>query len=93
MRVSDPAAAGGDVRITHVFDAPREVVFAAWTTPEQVARWWAPEGFETPPGRFPYRSEIVEFSEPELIVLRVEPIAEAGWSDAMANLERLFAAP
>jgi uncharacterized protein YndB with AHSA1/START domain len=47
--VSDQAPSRGDVRITHVFDAPREAVFAAWTDPEQVARWWAPDGFEIPP--------------------------------------------
>jgi uncharacterized protein YndB with AHSA1/START domain len=37
------------VHITHVFDAPREAVFAAWTDPEQLASWWAPDGFEIPP--------------------------------------------
>jgi len=26
------------------FDAPRSVVFKAWTTPEHVARWWDPSG-------------------------------------------------
>jgi hypothetical protein len=30
------------------------------------------------PGRFPYRSEIVEISRPELIVLNAEAIPEAG---------------
>ena len=34
--------------VSHVFDAPRDVVMAAWIDPEQVARWWAPEGFEIP---------------------------------------------
>jgi uncharacterized protein YndB with AHSA1/START domain len=36
------------VEITKVFDAPRELVFAAWTQPEHFARWWGPEGFTTP---------------------------------------------
>ena len=36
------------VLITHVFDAPRESVWAAWTDPDQVARWFGPEGFEVP---------------------------------------------
>jgi uncharacterized protein YndB with AHSA1/START domain len=31
-----------------VFDAPREVVFAAWTDPKQVAQWWGPTGFTAP---------------------------------------------
>jgi uncharacterized protein YndB with AHSA1/START domain len=37
-----------ELRITHVFDATREQVFDAWTDPDQVARWWAPDGFEIP---------------------------------------------
>ncbi|MBV9329549.1 MAG: SRPBCC domain-containing protein [Chloroflexi bacterium] len=28
-----------------VFDAPRELVFDMWTTPEHVALWWGPDGF------------------------------------------------
>lgn len=46
--MTDPASAQTEVLVTHVFDAPREAVFAAWTDPDQVARWWAPEGFEVP---------------------------------------------
>jgi uncharacterized protein YndB with AHSA1/START domain len=30
--------------MTRTFDAPREDVFEAWTTPEQVALWWDPTG-------------------------------------------------
>jgi uncharacterized protein YndB with AHSA1/START domain len=33
--------------ITRVLDAPRELVFAAWTDPAQAARWWGPRGFTT----------------------------------------------
>jgi uncharacterized protein YndB with AHSA1/START domain len=33
--------------ITRVLDTPRELVFKAWTEPEQVARWWGPKGFVT----------------------------------------------
>ena len=32
---------------TRVFNAPRELVFEAWTTPEHVAQWFGPEGFTT----------------------------------------------
>jgi uncharacterized protein YndB with AHSA1/START domain len=39
---------GQELRITRVFDAPREAVFAAWTDPKQVAHWWGPTGFTTP---------------------------------------------
>jgi uncharacterized protein YndB with AHSA1/START domain len=37
------------VLITKIFDAPREAVWAAWTDPAQVARWYGPEGMEVPP--------------------------------------------
>jgi uncharacterized protein YndB with AHSA1/START domain len=37
-----------EVRIDHVFDAPREAVFEAWTDPDQVVLWWAPDGFHIP---------------------------------------------
>jgi uncharacterized protein YndB with AHSA1/START domain len=31
--------------ITRVFDAPRKLVFKAWTEPERLKRWWGPNGF------------------------------------------------
>jgi uncharacterized protein YndB with AHSA1/START domain len=31
-----------------LFDAPRELVFQVWTSPEHVARWWPPFGFTIP---------------------------------------------
>lgn len=36
------------VELSKVFGAPREVVFAAYVDPDQVTKWWAPEGFEAP---------------------------------------------
>ena len=32
------------LRIERRFDAPRELVFDAWTRPEQLMRWYAPHG-------------------------------------------------
>lgn len=32
---------------TRVFDAPRELVFQAWTDPKHLAQWWGPRGFQT----------------------------------------------
>lgn len=34
--------------VTRVFDAPRELVWKAWTNPEYVRQWWGPEGFTAP---------------------------------------------
>jgi uncharacterized protein YndB with AHSA1/START domain len=33
-----------EIVITRSFDAPRRVVFDAWTKPEHVAAWWDPTG-------------------------------------------------
>jgi len=33
--------------ITRVFDAPRELVWEAWTNPQHVVKWWGPKGFTT----------------------------------------------
>lgn len=37
-----------EVTITRVFDAPRHLVFSAWTEPEHLKHWWGPHGFTTP---------------------------------------------
>jgi uncharacterized protein YndB with AHSA1/START domain len=34
--------------VTRVFDAPRELVWKAWTDPKYVMQWWGPHGFTTP---------------------------------------------
>jgi len=34
--------------ITRVFDAPRHLVFEAWTRPEHLKRWFAAHGFDIP---------------------------------------------
>ena len=37
-----------EVTITRIFNAPRAVVFRAWTDPVQLAQWWGPKGFTNP---------------------------------------------
>lgn len=37
-----------EVVITRVFDAPRELVFKAWTDCGLFRRWWGPKGYTTP---------------------------------------------
>jgi len=34
-----------EVVITRVLEAPRRLVFEAWTKPEHLVRWWGPRGF------------------------------------------------
>jgi uncharacterized protein YndB with AHSA1/START domain len=31
--------------LTRVFDAPRELVWKAWTESERLSKWWGPKGF------------------------------------------------
>jgi uncharacterized protein YndB with AHSA1/START domain len=98
---ADTAAEAQQVAITHVFEAPIEHVFRAWTDPDELAAWYGPASMRTPReqiqidlrvgGRyeltmvslegdreFSIGYEIVELSPPELLVLKSDPMAEAG---------------
>jgi uncharacterized protein YndB with AHSA1/START domain len=44
---SSSATADREIATTRVFDAPRDLVFDAWTDPQHVAQWWGPNGFTT----------------------------------------------
>ena len=37
-----------DLELERIFDAPRDLVWKAWTTPELVKQWWAPRPYQTP---------------------------------------------
>jgi uncharacterized protein YndB with AHSA1/START domain len=37
-----------EIEITRVYNAPRELVWRAWTEPEELVRWWGPPGWSTP---------------------------------------------
>ncbi len=37
---------------TRIFDAPRALVFEAWTDPKHLAQWWGPTGFTTTTSAF-----------------------------------------
>jgi uncharacterized protein YndB with AHSA1/START domain len=45
---ADTAVDTQQVAITHVFDAPIEHVFRAWTDPDELAAWYGPAGMRTP---------------------------------------------
>lgn len=53
---SGTTTSGQQIVITRVFDAPRGVVFKAWTEPEHMKRWWGPNGFTTPVCRIDLRA-------------------------------------
>ena len=41
--------------ITRVFDAPRALVWKAWTDPKYVMQWWGPKGFTAPVCKMDFR--------------------------------------
>ena len=44
---AEPATADREIVISRVIDAPRELVFEAFTRVRHLSRWWGPEGFTT----------------------------------------------
>jgi uncharacterized protein YndB with AHSA1/START domain len=49
---SDPTAIIG----TRIFDAPRALVFSAWTEPRHLAQWFGPNGFSLTTKSFDFRA-------------------------------------
>ena len=41
-------ATENEVVITRIFNAPRELVWKAWTEPERFKKWWGPKIFTCP---------------------------------------------
>lgn len=39
------ASEGCEIKVTRYYDAPRELVYRAWSDPGQLAKWWGPRGF------------------------------------------------
>lgn len=48
MTESNQKTGDKELVITRVFDAPRNLVWKAWTEPEHVMEWWGPKGFTAP---------------------------------------------
>jgi uncharacterized protein YndB with AHSA1/START domain len=44
-----------ELTITRIFDAPREKVWKAWTTPEEQKKWWGPKYFTAPVSKIDLR--------------------------------------
>src|SRR3712207_7777109 len=44
---AEPATADREIVISRIIDAPRELVFEAFTEVRHLSRWWGPEGFTT----------------------------------------------
>lgn len=48
MTTASQVLAEREITITRVFDAPRALVFKAWTDAKLLAQWWGPKGFTNP---------------------------------------------
>ena len=52
---AEPATVDREIVISRVIDAPRELVFEAFTEVRHLSRWWGPEGFTTTTRAFEFR--------------------------------------
>src|SRR5579871_4289780 len=52
---AESATADREIVISRVIDAPRELVFEAFTAVRHLSRWWGPEGFTTTTRAFAFR--------------------------------------
>lgn len=48
MGIRNSPEVSQEIVITRIFDAPRALVWRAWTDPGQVKLWWGPKNFTTP---------------------------------------------
>ncbi len=83
-----------ELEFERTYDAPRQLVWDAWTDPDQMAQWWGPRGISTPrqtiemdlrPGGL-MRFEMVDDATGERYpnqgtFVEVEPPARIVWSD------------
>lgn len=44
-----------DMIVTRLFDAPRQLVWDAWSKPEMMRKWWGPKHFTTPVADLDFR--------------------------------------
>jgi uncharacterized protein YndB with AHSA1/START domain len=47
MDAINEAKSDREILIERIVEAPRELVWQAWTQPEHIAKWWGPNGFST----------------------------------------------
>lgn len=47
MSAAVKSNAANELIFTRTYDAPRALVFHAWTAPQHIGNWWGPKGFTT----------------------------------------------
>ena len=87
--------AATDLRLERLLDAPRDLVWKAWTDPEHIKRWWAPRPYETPEceidlrtgGKFRTLMTGPEgfHEEGTACILEVEPGKRIVWTSALRD--------
>ncbi|TDH23513.1 ATPase [Segetibacter sp. 3557_3] len=45
MTAKSTSTTGFEIVSTRLVDAPREMVYTAWTSPKHLKKWWGPAGF------------------------------------------------
>ena len=74
---------GCEIHITRVFDAPAELVFDAWTSPDAVARWWSDETAPVVACEIDLRVDGIW-----RYVIRTPDGSELAWSGVYREIER-----
>jgi uncharacterized protein YndB with AHSA1/START domain len=88
---------GNQLTITRAFAAPKAIVFAAFTEPDQIVKWWGPKGFTTtvkqmdvqPGGIWHYRMSSPEWGDSWGLATYsdVSPPDRLVYSDAFSDAE------
>ena len=104
-RPAGASAAERELVITRILDAPRELVFKAWTEPDRAIRWWGPRGFTTahyeldfrPDGAYRVCMRSPEGTEHSLHQAVFETVTardlhQGGWASALECLAEYLAA-
>jgi uncharacterized protein YndB with AHSA1/START domain len=55
MATGNSPGVSQEIVITRLFDAPRELVWKAWTDPAHVKRWWGPKTYTAPVFKMDFR--------------------------------------
>lgn len=84
-----------DVVISRVFNAPRKLVWKAWTDPEHLMRWWGPKDYTSPICKIDFRvggKYLYCMRSPDGLdlwstgtYLEIVPIEKIVWTDSFSD--------
>jgi uncharacterized protein YndB with AHSA1/START domain len=55
MSMNNKPVRTNELVITRIFDAPRDLVWRAWTDPDETKKWWGPKNFTAPVSQIDFR--------------------------------------